>query len=155
MCIFSGCSSSENVGDNTLEISKDDEKLILNYLDNNTNDLASTENGKMYSAYKVLGTSQEKIFLWVIKIEFKYKEGKLTKEEGESVAAPIVLNIKKNGKSFSIIGHQLPKEGKDYPKSIKKLFPSDMVFPDDDYSFRLKLKESILARVEEDINKNQ
>lgn len=141
---------SKNVSTETLEITQTDEKIILDYLDNQTNDLASPHRGRMYSAFNLLGTRRNKIYLWVTKIEYLQAGGKITHEGGDAVSSHVVLYVKKTGKNFRILSHKFPDDGENYFKSLKKLFPPDIQSPN--YDDNLKLKEITRTRAEEDFN---
>lgn len=147
LIVFSGCNSSKNISFDTLKITKDEENLILDYLDNKTNDIARSKNGKMYSAFKLLGASQDKLYIWVSKVEY-FKEGnEITHKCGDAVSTPVVLTFKKTDKSISIVRHEHPKDGESYNKNVKKLFPPNIKFPDDDE--RSKLVQITKERAEE------
>lgn len=148
--VFSGgYSYSKNVSTETLEITQADEKIILDYLDNETNDLASPHRGKMYSAFNLLGTSRNKIYLWVTKIEYLQVGDKITHEGGDAVSSHVVLYVKKTGKNFRILSHKFPDDGENYVKSLKKLFPPNILRPN--YDDNLKLEEITRTRAEEDM----
>lgn len=151
MLVLPGCSVSRTTSNDALKITNDDEKIILEYLDKNTNDIASPTKGKMYSSFLLLGTSKDKIYIWVAKVEYLIMNGNVTDEGGNAVSLPVVLNVKKNGKSLSIISHKYPEEGEDNGKSTKKLFPSDIKFPGNDEL--LKLNEITKTRAEENLKK--
>lgn len=134
----------------TSNITRADENIIYDYLDNKTNDLAYSKRGKMYSAFKVLGTSQDKLYLWVLKREYS-KVGK-TFPDGDAVSVPVVLSVIKIGNNLIIISHKAPEDGDNYGKSLKKLFPSNIHFPisNDDRNY---LEEATRIRAEEDLLK--
>ncbi|GEM_PF-980970 len=150
--IFSGCNSSEKVSSNALSITKNDEKMILEYLDTKTDDIVSSKNGKMYSSFKLLGTSDNKIYIWMSKVEYFYVDGKVTRKDGDAVSLPVVLDAKTTNNRLSIANHKYPEEGKNYGKSLKKLFPPYIKFPEG-YE-RMQLDEATKVRAEEEFKKS-
>jgi len=127
--ILSGCNVSKKQSTDTLKFTQDDEKRILEYLDTKTNNIAYSKKGKMYSAFKLLGTERNKIYMWVSKVEYFKLENTITHENGDAVSLPIVLDIEKSGNSFIITGHNIPEDGENFGKSTKSLFPSNIKFP--------------------------
>jgi hypothetical protein len=85
---------------NPLKITQNDKKIILNYLDTKTNDIAYPSKGKMYSAFELLGTDKDKIYIWLVKEEY-IKTG-TNLERGQGVSLPVVLKIKKAVKAFQL-----------------------------------------------------
>jgi len=149
--IFTGCNLTKTDATNTLKITQNDEKVVLEYLDTKTNDIAYSGRGKMYSAFKVLGTDQDKIYIWLVKVEYFNIGDNITHEGGDAVSVPVVLNIKKIDKGITIISHNFPEDGTNYGKSVKRLFPPNIKFPD--YDEKIKLKEVTKVRAEEDFKK--
>lgn len=144
-----GCCYSKNISTDTSEIRQVDEKIILDYLDNKTNDLASSQRGKMFSAFMLLGTTHDKIYLWVTKIEYLNVGNKITHEGGDAVSAPIVLSVKKTDTSLNIISHKFPEDGKNFGKDVKRLFPPNIQFPQNED--KVRLEEITKTRAEEDL----
>lgn len=146
------CASLRNISvalaDNTVKLTQADEEKILEYLDHKTDDIASAQMGKMYSAFKLLGSNKDKLYIWVSKVEYLNITGKLTHEGGDAVSLPVVLEIKKTDNGFNIISHKYPKDGKDYGKSLNKLFPSNIKYPTNEE--RLTLDNTTKARAEDD-----
>lgn len=105
----------------------------------------------MYCAFKLLGTGKNKLYIWMAKVEYFKVGDKITHEGGDAVGIPIVLNIRKNGRSLSIINHEFPGDGEQYDKSLKKLFSDDVIFPSNDEM--LKLNEVTRKRAEENFSK--
>lgn len=130
-----------------IKISKDDENIILNYLDKETNDIAYSKNGRMYSSFKLLGTSQDKLYIWMSKVEYFKLGNAITHENGDAVSSPLVLYVKKTGNKLLIIKHDSPKDGEDYNKTLQKLFPSGIKIPDSNEI--QKLIETTKLRAEE------
>jgi len=73
----------------------------------------------MYSAFKILGTDAEKIYLWMLKYEYLEKSNELT----NGVSLPVVLTIKTKDDQIVIEKHNFPKDGSAYSTSLRKLFP--------------------------------
>ncbi|MDE4542928.1 hypothetical protein [Thermoanaerobacterium sp. R66] len=147
--VFAGCNSSQKITTtNPLKITQNDKKIILNYLDTKTNDIAYPNKGKMYSAFELLGTYKDKIYIWLVKEE--YIKAGTNLERGQGVSLPVVLKIKKSSKGISIISHDFPKDGVNYNKDVKKLFPANIRFPNNE---EIKnLVKVIETRAEEDLN---
>lgn len=108
---------SINTNENTnIEITEKTKKIIEEYLDNNTDDIDVSENNqKCYTAFEVLGTSDNKIYLWV------------HKEAIAAISLPVVLTVKNNDDELIITSHDFPGDGASYSKDIKKLFPNGIL----------------------------
>ncbi|MEG6565701.1 hypothetical protein V6B95_01860 [Thermoanaerobacterium saccharolyticum] len=146
--VFAGCNSSQKITTaNPLKITQNDKKIILNYLDTKTNDIAYPSKGKMYSAFELLGTDKDKIYIWVVKEE--YIKAGTNLESGQGVSLPVVLKIKKSSKGISIISHDFPKDGVNHNKDVKKLIPANIRFPNNEET--VKLVEVTKTRAEEDL----
>ncbi|MGH4117390.1 hypothetical protein [Clostridium sp.] len=135
---------------NSFGITKTDEKIILQYLDTKTNDINEAREGKMYSAFTVLGTDEDKIYVWVLKEGYFIEEGKLSVESGTSL--PVVLYIKNGKNGIRIKSHKYPDDGMGYVKSLKKLFPYHVRYAiDSNYNERVeKLEKIIKNKAEKD-----
>ena len=134
-----------------LQIIELDEDIILNYLDNKPDNIAHSNKGKMYSSYKILGIEGRKIYIWMTKVEYLIVDNNITHEGGGLVSIPVVLKVKKKNNNILIINHKYPVDGISHDKSIKKLFPSYIQFPDNEELSKLYLLTKI--RAEEDLNK--
>ncbi len=123
--VLTGCTQKNAT--NNLKITQSDEDIIYEYLDTKTDDVAKpvTKGGKMYSAFHVFGTDNDKIYIWLSKIEY-VKSNNQVINEGGAVSCPLVLNINRKDDPFSIVSHKYPEDGVNNGKSIKKLFPSDI-----------------------------
>lgn len=112
------CKSINTNENNNIEITEKTEKIIEEYLDNNTDDIDLGKNSqKCYTAFEILGTSDNKIYLW------------LQKEGISAISLPVVLTVKNNDDELIITSHDFPGDGASYSKYIKKLFPND-IFPE-------------------------
>lgn len=146
-----GCKSTIKNSSNSLNITKEDEKIIQQYLDTKTNDISSTKSGKMYSAFILLGTDNDKIYVWMLKEEcIKVGSGVIITN---GVSSPLVLYVKTGEYGIKIKSHKSPKDGEGYGKSIKKLFPQNVIDLISNISneHMAHLKEVIKNRVKEDI----
>lgn len=135
---------------NSIEITKTDEKIILQYLDTKTNDINIAREGKMYSAFTVLGTDEDKIYVWLLKEGYIKEEGKLRVESG--ISLPVVLYTKNGKNGIEITNHEYPEDGIGNEKSKKKLFPYNVRYViDSNYNERVdKLQKIIKSRAEKD-----
>ncbi|MEG0775688.1 hypothetical protein [Clostridium sp.] len=149
--ILGGCNSKLKNSSNSLEITKEYEGVILEYLDKNTDDINSPRNGKMYSAFNVLGTDTDKIYVWMLKEEFLKQNSEINMTNG--VSLPLVLYINTEKDKIEIINHKYPEDGEGYGRSLKKLFPQNVikVMNDNHNESVEKLEEIIKNRVKEDI----
>ena len=136
---------------NSLEITEVDEKVILEYLDKNTDDILPATVGKLYSAFTILGTDKDKIYIWLLKEEYK-KDDTSTAQSG--VSLPVVLYIKDNSNKIEITNHKIPKDGAEYEKDIKKLFPRNIIniINNNNNEGVKELEERIKNRVEKNFN---
>ena len=135
---------------NIVKITQNDEKTILDYLDTKTQDIANSSKGKVYSAFKIIGTEQDKIYIWLVKKEYFKKEGLSYLEDGSVVSLPVVLYAKRNESGISVIGHKFPPDGVDYGKKVTRLFPPYIRKEFPDYDVKDKLIEDTLIRAKKD-----
>lgn len=123
LLIFSGCDDTPKNSLDTLKLTPQDERKIEEYLDTRTEDISSPDQGgKMYSAFKVLGTDTDKIYLWMLKYEYLKQSSELT----NGVSLPVVLTIKTKDNQIIIEHHRFPKDGSEYGASLTKLFPQNI-----------------------------
>jgi hypothetical protein len=150
---FTGCNSTKAEATNNLKITRNDEKVILEYLDMKTKDIANSSKGKMYSTFKLLGTDDDRIYIWLVKKEYLKKEGQNTPGSGSVVSLPVVLFVNKGEKGISITSHNTPPDGANFGKAVSRLFPTNIreKFPDSDA--KDKLVETTLIRATEDFLK--
>ncbi len=140
-----GCSPRN--APNNLIVAKEDEETILNYLDMQTDDISSPNLGKMYSAYEILGTDTNRIYMWVIKEECTIIGKDVNMSNG--VSLPVVLYIQTMQDGIVIEDHKVPRDGVWYGQDIKQLFPENVILAmQNDHNERVaKLEEKIHARV--------
>lgn len=110
---------------NSLRITKAYEKTIQEYIDTSTYKLGYPEIGKMYSTFKVLGTDKDRIYIWISKAEF-YKEKNKIKMQN-CVIEPIVLYVKVNKNTIKIKSYKFSEDGESNGKSMRKLFPKNIL----------------------------
>lgn len=123
LLIFSGCDATPKNSSNPLTLTPQDEQKIEEYLDTRTEDISSpSQGGKMYSAFKILGTDTDKIYLWMLKYEYLRQSSELT----NGVSLPVVLTIKTKDHQIIIENHSFPKDGSEYGPSLTKLFPQNI-----------------------------
>lgn len=123
LLFFSGCDPTPKDSSNPLKLTQQDEQMIEEYLDTRTEDISSPDQGgKMYSAFKVLGTDTDKIYLWMLKYEYLKQSNELT----NGVSLPVVLTIKTKDDQIIIEHHSFPKDGSAYGASLTKLFPQNI-----------------------------
>lgn len=149
--ILGGCNSTVKNASNSLKITTEDEKIIQEYLDTKTNDILKARDGKVYSAFTILGTDKDRIYVWVEKIEYAKEGNSIVQRDG--TASPLVLYIKNINNGIEIKGHKGPEDGKGYGKSIMKLFPENVrKMISTDYNERaVKLDEEAKSRAEDDL----
>lgn len=123
LLVFSGCDSTPKNSSNTLKLTPQDEQKIEEYLDTRTEDIsAPNQGGKMYSAFMILGTESDKIYLWMLKYEYLEENNELT----NGVSLPVVLTITTKDNQIVIEKHNIPKDGSEYGTSLTKLFPQNI-----------------------------
>lgn len=134
---------------NSLKITKDDEKVILEYLDKKTNDISSPRGGKMYSAFDILGTDSNRIYIWMLKEECLKQGNEVKMTNG--VSLPVVLNIEIVTNKIVIKSHKFPGDGEGNGESIKRLFPANVInLMSNNHNERVtQLEEAIQRRIKE------
>lgn len=148
--ILAGCNPKTKNYAESIKITKEDEKVILEYLDTKTNDISLPRYGKMYSAFVVFGTDADKIYIWMLKEEYLNKNGQVTKASG--VSLPVVLYAKAGKDKIEIEDHKYPEDGSRYVASIIKLFPESVrnqMFVNNNERVK-QLEEAIQNRIKED-----
>lgn len=123
LLFFGGCDSTEENSSDALALTPQDEQRIEAYLDTRTEDISSPhQGGKMVSAFRILGTDADKIYLWMLKYEYLEQSHELT----NGVSLPVVLYITTKDDQIVITHHGFPKDGSAYSGSLKKLFPKNV-----------------------------
>lgn len=151
LLILGGCNLTVKDASNSLKITKEDEKIILEYLDTKTNDVSSPRGGTMYSAFTVLGTDSDKLYIWMLKEETLKQGSEVIMTNGTSL--PLVLYIKTGEEKIIITNHKYPEDGQGNGKSIRKLFPENVrKVMSNNYNERAdQLEEIIKNRVKDDM----
>lgn len=103
-------------------VSNKDEAAIEAYLDQKV--LVPVFGGKVFSAFKVLGTAEGKVYVWAFMQEYYKKDNLL--EEGTGWSVPLVLEIEKSSNGIVVKGHKSPGDGTLYEKDVKTLFPKEL-----------------------------
>lgn len=112
--LFVGCNSKSN--EEKLNITENDYGIISEYLDNKTGNSIVMNDGKNYSAFKILGTGKDEIYLWVLK-----ENG-----SGGGASLPVLLNAKKENNDLTIIDYKIPRDGDQYVEDVKEIFPKNV-----------------------------
>lgn len=134
---FVGCANNEEI--NKLELTNADKNIIKEYLETGEDTIVSNvDNGEIYTAFEVLGTSEDEIYLWVLQ----------ETSTGEGASVPVLMNANRENEVLSIDGYKMPGDGDMYGEDIKKMFPKyvqEKIFPGvEEYNKRVdRLKEAI------------
>lgn len=107
---FIGC--SKNNEDN-LKITEADSEVIREYIDNNTGNKIAVNEGEVYSAFKILGTSKDEIYLWVLK----------ENSSGSASSLPVLLKASRVKGELSITDFRIPSDGDAYVDDVNEMFP--------------------------------
>lgn len=79
---------------------------------------------KVFTDIAKLGVGQCKdetyVYVWALVESYYIQDGKLIHNSGSSIPYKFIL------KNDEIIDYQIPKDGSEYAKSIKKIFPNDI-----------------------------
>lgn len=65
------------------------------------------------------------IYLYVFKADFYYNKNNI--EYTDAVLLPVALKIEINNDNLKILKHKFPEDGKNHGKSMRKIFPSDIL----------------------------
>lgn len=114
--LFLGCTANNEKNINTMNITEKDEETIREYIDNKTGNYIVMSDEETYSAFKILGSSDNEIYLWVLK----------ENESGGGGSVPLVLEAKKENNNLNILSYKMPGSGDDYGQDIKELFPKEV-----------------------------
>lgn len=109
-------------------ISNPDEKIIYEYLNTKTDDLmGKAGEGKFYSAFTILSTDRDKIYIYVMKARF-VKQGNAAVQD-DTVISPLVLYVKNTNEGMIIVGHEGPEDGMGWGRSLGRIFPENVNEP--------------------------
>ncbi|XZK31040.1 hypothetical protein ACSXCN_05860 [Clostridium perfringens] len=103
---------SKNNEDN-LKITEADSEVIREYIDNNTGNKIAVNEGEVYSAFKILGTSKDEIYLWVLK----------ENSSGSASSLPVLLKASRVKGELSITDFRIPSDGDAYIDDVNEMFP--------------------------------
>ena len=112
ICTVSFIACGRNSEDN-LKITEADNNVIREYIDNKTGNKIVVNEGNVYSAFKVLGTGKNEIYLWVLK----------ENSVGGGGSMPVLLKANRVSGELSITDFKIPRDGEDYVEDIKEMFP--------------------------------
>ncbi|CEK30052.1 hypothetical protein JGS6364_06981 [[Clostridium] sordellii] len=113
VAILLGNAFIEKEQKNKISTIEKDEDVIRTYLNEKTDDIVSSDDGKCFSAFEILGARKDKVYLLVLKYN----------ESGGASYTPVVLKFDINADNFSIISHKIPRDGAYFSDDVKKLFP--------------------------------
>jgi hypothetical protein len=82
----------------------------------------TSKGGEMRCAYRPLGQSGTKVFVWAICSELLAVDGRLIDGSGMSLPAAFAIEVD-SGRS-RIIGVEVPQDGSGYGSSIQRIFPA-------------------------------
>lgn len=74
----------------------------------------------VFTDYKGFGITKKYIYMWILEESYYVEDNKIISSEGSSMPYRFTY---KNGK---IIHYDIPKDGTEYEKSIKELFPNSI-----------------------------
>ncbi|MDZ4993435.1 hypothetical protein GNF80_10710 [Clostridium perfringens] len=108
--LFIGCGRNS---EDKLKITEADNDVIREYIDNKTGNKIVVNEGHVYSAFKVLGTGKNEIYLWVLK----------ENSVGGGGSMPVLLKASRVNGELSITDFKIPRDGEAYVEDIKEMFP--------------------------------
>lgn len=153
---LTGCSTSNGYISRTTDTkSKTTEFKVPNDLDKVISDYIIKRNlayntniDKQFEVHKTYGIKEENglinVYVYSLYEGFAFVDGKFKSKTGS--AGPLLLIIKKEDDKDNVVTLKEPQDGKNYPDSIKKFFPSE-------YADQA-LKDSLsVYKLENEINK--
>lgn len=119
--LLAGCAKSDQV-DVNYTISKQDEALIEEYINQNLYEPVS--DAKIHSIFEVLGSNMSKgeLYLWVIVQEVDQERNKT----GTILSGPVLLKVRQGEEGLQVLKHKEPGDGVQYNKDINKMFPEEV-----------------------------
>lgn len=81
----------------------------------------TSKGGKMRCAYRPLGQSRGKVFVWALCTELLAVDGGLI--SGSGMSLPASFEIKVDSGRARIVGVEVPQDGNRYAPSIRRIFP--------------------------------
>lgn len=113
----------------------------------------TSQGGQLYSAFEVLGyeagDEQITLYLWVLCKEYA-KTG-----EGSGISVPISVTIGKKDGQYTIISHQMPRDGDLYAEDIKKIFPKDVQNKFNDVQAHNDLVSKLDEQIRQKVNQHR
>lgn len=103
-------------------VSAKDDGVIQSYLDQKV--LSPLFGGKVFSAHKVLGTAEGKVYVWALLQEYYKKDNKL--EMGTGWSVPLVLTVQNGTNGMVVSEHKYPGDGSLFTTDVKSLFPKGL-----------------------------
>jgi hypothetical protein len=82
----------------------------------------TSKGGEMRCAYRPLGQSGTKVFVWAICSELLAVDGRLI--DGSGMSLPAAFAIEVDGGRARIVGVEVPQDGSGYGPSIRRIFPA-------------------------------
>ena len=82
----------------------------------------TSKGGEMRCAYRPLGQSGAKVFVWAICSELLAVDGRLI--DGSGMSLPAAFAIEVDGGRARIVGVEVPQDGNGYGPSIRRIFPA-------------------------------
>lgn len=125
--IYLNNKEDNNKKDQALEYKEElsENQLIENYLNGNV--LKPEYSGNVFCVYHKYGSEEKNdevyYYLWTYCEEYYRKNSKIIM--GSGVSMPVKLIAVKNNDKIQINGFDKPKDGEEYPKSIKEMFPDE------------------------------
>lgn len=105
------------------KLTKEQKKIIEQYISDQSDSFL--EEGMTFMSTHYFGNrfndDKLEVYLWVRFSEYDTKDGKFEEYSGYSIAHKITINTKDD--SFEIIECEIPKDGSEYIKSIKEMYP--------------------------------
>lgn len=130
-----------------LSLSKAEKEIIGEYLNNEI--MSPVFNGEVFSAFEVFGSNinRNEIYLWALLQEHYEKDG--VNQKGTGISVPLVLKANMNHEHFEILEHSMPRDGSNYSKDIKTLFPVE--FHSQLADFQMNRIEDLQKRIEQQV----
>jgi hypothetical protein len=83
----------------------------------------TSKGGEMRCAYRPLGQSGTKVFVWAVCTELLAVDGRLI--DGSGMSLPAAFEIEVDSGRPRIVGVEVPQDGDRYGMSIRRIFPAD------------------------------
>lgn len=136
LCVLvMSCDRDSNLNERYI-LSTVDHAMIEAYIDEHVTDEGEDE--QVLSVHEVLGSDQGagKIYLWVMAEGYMTKANRIVKTSG--LSQPVLLKVSDKSGDLEIIEHASPRDGNDYPKDIKKMFPDFIIDKFDNVEEKLR-----------------